>query len=90
MADVIHLRFVTAGPERRGLHSATPLSRAAGRLLGTLRRGLAARELRRLDDRLLRDIGRDREDVAGGAGPSRATVAWDPGTGSHLLGAPGP
>lgn len=92
MADVIHLRLGAAGPARRGLSPAAPRGRVArflGAVADAIRRGLAARELRRLDDRLLRDIGLDREDVAG---PSRATVGWDPGngTGRHLLGAPGP
>jgi uncharacterized protein YjiS (DUF1127 family) len=98
MTDVIHLRLGAAGPVWRDLAPTAPQDRFTGRLLGVIadaiRRGLVARELRRLDDHLLRDIGLDREevDLAGWAGPSRATVAWDAGsgTGSHLLGAPGP
>ena len=61
-----------------------------GAIAGAIRRELTVRELRRLDDRLLRDIGLDRQDIEHGAGPSRTTVAWDVSTGSHLLGAPGP
>ena len=94
MAEVIHPQFGTAGPARCSLPPAALPNRAAHRLLGTIvdaiRRGLAVRELRRLDDRLLRDIGLDRGDISGGAGPSRTTVAWDPATGSHLIAVPGP
>jgi uncharacterized protein YjiS (DUF1127 family) len=94
MANVIYPRLGAAEPARRGLSPAARLNRVAGRLLGTIaaviRRELAARELRRLDDRLLRDVGLDREDVMGIVWPSRGTVAWDARTGSHLLGAPGP
>jgi uncharacterized protein YjiS (DUF1127 family) len=96
MTDLIHLRPGAAGPARRDLAPTAPRDRSAGRLLGAvadaIRRGLAVRELRRLDDRLLRDIGLDRRDLAGGAGPFRATVAWDAGNGagSHLFGAPDP
>ena len=94
MTDLVHLRPGAAGPARRDLAPAAPRGRAAGRLLGSItdaiRRGSAVRELRRLDDRLLHDIGLDRGDVTGGTGPSRATVAWDPVTGSHLVAAPGP
>ncbi len=88
---------------RRDLAPAAPRGRSAGRLLGVITdaigRGLAVRELRRLDDelrrlddRLLRDIGLDRRDLARGGGPFRAAAAWDAGNGagSHLFGAPDP
>ena len=96
MNDLVHLLPSAAGPACRDLAPAAPRDRSTGRLLGAIadaiRRGLAVRELRRLDDRLLRDIGLDRGDVAGGAGPFRAAVAWDAGNGagSHLFGAPDP
>jgi uncharacterized protein YjiS (DUF1127 family) len=75
---------------RRGCSAAGPQGRVAGRLLRVIadvtRRELTARELRRLSDRHLRDIGFDRMGVAD---PSRTTVAWDAGTGICLrLGAP--
>ncbi len=96
MTDLVHRRPGAAGAARRDLAPAAPRGRAAGRLLGAIAdaigRGLAVRELRRLDDRLLRDIGLDRRDLARGGGPFRAAAAWDAGNGagSHLFGAPDP
>jgi uncharacterized protein YjiS (DUF1127 family) len=94
MDNVIHLQLGATGPSHRGLSPSAPWDGFGGRLLGAIvgaiRRELTARELRRLDDRLLRDIGLARQDIERGAGPSRTTVAWDVSTGSHLLGAPSP
>jgi uncharacterized protein YjiS (DUF1127 family) len=83
MVNVISLRSGTAEPVHRGVSAITPGGQVAGRLLramaAVIRRELAARELRRLSDRQLRDIGLDRVDVAD---PSRVTMAWDAGTGT--------
>jgi uncharacterized protein YjiS (DUF1127 family) len=92
MASVISLRSGTAEPVHHGVSGITPGGRFGGRLLraiaAAIRRELAAREVRRLSDRHLRDIGLGRMDVAD---PSRVTVAWDAGTGTWLRpGASGP
>lgn len=92
MANVVSLRPGIAGPVHHGAPGTVPGSRAGERLLraiaAMIRRELAAREVRRLSDRYLRDIGLDRLDVTD---PSRATIAWDAGTGTWLrAGAPGP
>jgi uncharacterized protein YjiS (DUF1127 family) len=90
MTNTISLRSGPAGLVRRGRSAAGPQGRVVSRLLTAIadmiRRELTARELRRLSDRHLRDIGLDRMDIAD---PSRTTVAWDAGTGTCLrLGAP--
>ncbi len=81
MASVIPFRPAAAAP-RRG---------AALRLLdaiaGAARRELARRELSRLDDRLLRDVGLCPEDVRPSGDPSRA--ARPAGRASRLLRQPG-
>jgi uncharacterized protein YjiS (DUF1127 family) len=86
MATIISLPPTPAGRVRPGLLAAWLPGPAARRLLGAvadvIRRELVARELRRLDDRLLRDIRLDRKDIAG---PSCVTVAWDAATGTYLL-----
>jgi uncharacterized protein YjiS (DUF1127 family) len=92
MANVISLRSGIEEPVHHGVSGTTPGSRAGGRLLraiaAMIRRELAAREVRRLSDRYLRDIGLDRLDVTD---PSRVTMAWDAGTRTWLhAGAPGP
>jgi uncharacterized protein YjiS (DUF1127 family) len=94
MDNVTQLQLGTTEPSHRGLSPSAPRDGFGGRLLGAIvgaiQRELTVRELRRLDDRLLRDIGLNRQDIERAAGPSRTTVGWDVSTGSHLLGAPSP
>jgi uncharacterized protein YjiS (DUF1127 family) len=92
MANVISLWSGTAEGVHHGVSGITPGGRAGGRLLRAIAVAIrcerAAREVRRLSDRHLRDIGLGRMDVAD---PSRVTMAWDAGTGTWLgPGAPGP
>lgn len=69
MTQVVGRELGAAGPARRDLPRTVSCGRAVGRLLGTVadavRRALVTSELRRLDDRLLRDVGLYRVKVAG-------------------------
>jgi uncharacterized protein YjiS (DUF1127 family) len=92
MASVIALHR-TAAPAGRRAAPRPALRGFVGRLreaiAGAIRRDLVRRELLRLSDRQLRDIGLERHDLLGPADVHLAAVAQATGTGTSLLHLPG-
>ena len=85
MSSIVSLplhRTASRQPSRPLVGRHAPAGGSLLRLIGdALRRTVTARQLRRLDDRLLRDVGLTRDDVAS---PVLPGVVWDGGTGTYL------
>ena len=93
MASVIALHRTAAPAGRRAAPRPAALRGFVGRLrdaiAGAIRRDLVRRELLRLSDRQLRDIGLERRDLLGLADIHLAALAQVSRTGTGLPHAPG-
>jgi uncharacterized protein YjiS (DUF1127 family) len=92
MASVIALHRTAASADRRAAPRPSPrgfVGCLRGTIAGAIRRDLVRRELLRLSDRHLRDIGLDRRDLLGPADIHLAALARASRAGTSMLHVPG-